>query len=291
MQVIAHGGAGSTPDDPEARRATLVAAVRAGSTAADPIAAVVETISTLECAERFNAGIGSAVQSDGRIRTDAGVMRGSDRSVGAACGMEGVANAVAVADRVRRSTPHVLVCGPAAVRFADSEGIETGVDLWTPETRVRWDDEGLANATEAEQLAAVRDRFGSGADTVGAVATDGECVAAATSTGGRWLALAGRVGDVPQVGSGFYATGAGGASTTGAGEDIARITMAREAVRAMGTGQSAQSAAEVALETFERHSHGTAGIITSTVAGGTGIAYSSDAMQTAVASHGQLRTA
>jgi len=55
-------------------------------------------------------------------------------------------------------------------------------------------------------------------DTVGAVATDGETFAAATSTGGRSFALAGRVGDVPQVGSGFFCTEAGGASATGAGE-------------------------------------------------------------------------
>ena len=120
-------------------------------------------------------------------------------------------------------------------------------------------------------------------DTVGAVATDGDRVAAATSTGGRWLALAGRVGDVPQVGSGFYCAPAGGASATGAGEDIARTTLSRQAVGHLEDGMGAQAAADAAIEAFGDLVEGSAGVILLTPDGDAGWAYSSDAMQTAVA--------
>jgi isoaspartyl peptidase/L-asparaginase-like protein (Ntn-hydrolase superfamily) len=120
-------------------------------------------------------------------------------------------------------------------------------------------------------------------DTVGAVATDGDRVAAATSTGGRWLALAGRVGDVPQVGAGFYCTPAGGVSATGGGEDIARVTLARRAVEYLEDGRRAQAAAEAAIGEFSDLVDGSAGLIVLTPDGDVGEAFYNDAMQTAVA--------
>jgi beta-aspartyl-peptidase (threonine type) len=123
-------------------------------------------------------------------------------------------------------------------------------------------------------------------DTVGAVARDHDRLAAATSTGGRWAALAGRVGDVPQVGCGFYCSRAGGASATGAGEEIARVTMARRAVAHLEMGRSAADAADLALEELADLTGGEAGIIVLDNAGGVGEAYNSDAMQTAVAGEG-----
>lgn len=115
------------------------------------------------------------------------------------------------------------------------------------------------------------------------MATDGESVAAATSSGGRWFALAGRVGDVSQVGSGFYCTPAGGASATGAGEDIARITLSRRAIQLLEGGLDAQSAAESAIEEFEDRTGSRAGVILLTPAGDVGSAYNSPAMATSVA--------
>ncbi len=115
-----------------------------------------------------------------------------------------------------------------------------------------------------------------------AVADDGR-LAAATSTGGRWFALPGRVGDTPQVGAGFYAAAAGGASATGHGEEIARVTLCREAVRRLEAGEAPEAAAEAAVEALERETGGDAGIILADPEGRVGSAFNTDLMQTATA--------
>ncbi|ELZ91098.1 isoaspartyl peptidase/L-asparaginase [Haloferax sulfurifontis] len=317
MRIILHGGAGGIPGEPAPRQAVMDDAADAGASESDPLSAVETAVRVLESDRRFNAGVGGAVQSDGVVRTDAGVML-SDRQVGAAAGMEGVEHAVSVARAVLEETPHVLLTGDPAVEFAADAGVETGVDLFTDETRERWANADAPDGSPTEHLAWLADRFGEstsdptaeagdgylpadeetsagsgrsahdvrlpGHDTVGAVATDGETFASATSTGGRWFALAGRVGDVPQVGSGFYASPAGGASTTGAGEDIARVTLARRAVGHLERGCDAQTAADLAIEEFGELTGSSAGIILLDDEG-FGSAFNSDGMQTSTASN------
>lgn len=293
MHLVAHGGAGSPPETPADRQTVLETAVDRGSDAGTPLAAVSRAVRVLEADPRFNAGVGGAVQSDGRVRTDAGVMC-DDGTTGAVASTTGVERAVDVARAVAVETPHVLLAGERAVAFADAAGIETDRDLLTDETRERFRTaDPPAPGDVDDQLAWVHERFGDDADgtprhrsgddhdTVGAVATDGESVAAATSTAGRWYALAGRVGDVPQVGAGFYASPAGGASATGAGEDIARTGLARQAVERLEDGADPERAAGRAIDAFDEQSSGVAGVVVLNIDGEAGEAHSSPAMQTA----------
>ena len=288
MRVIVHGGAGAgaslgrpTPE----RQAVLDAAASDGATEGTPIEAVETAIRRLEGDERFNAGRGGAIQSDGVVRVDAGLMT-DDRTVGAVTSVPGVEHAVSAARVVAAETPHVCVAGDHAAALAADFGIETGLDLTTERTRERFASADPPQASPRAHLDWLRERFGrDGAhdhDTVGAVAAADGAFAAATSTAGRWFALAGRVGDVPQVGSGFFCTPAGGASATGAGEDIARVTLARRAVDYLADGASADRAATLAIEEFEDLTGSTAGVI---VCGpdGTGAAKNSESMQVAVA--------
>jgi isoaspartyl peptidase/L-asparaginase-like protein (Ntn-hydrolase superfamily) len=283
MRVIAHGGAGGPPDEPEPRRDVLEAAASDGADAPTALEAALETVRALESSPRFNAGVGGSIQADGVVRTDAGLMT-DDRAVGAACAMPGVEHAADVARLVLEETPHVMFAGVHAVDLAAAYGVEVETDLVTDRTRERWTgmDPAPPEATDVrEQAAWVRRAFG-GTDTVGAVATDGEALAACTSTGGRWAAMAGRVGDVPQVGSGFFCTGAGGASATGAGEDITRVTLARRAVDLLET-HDPEAAATAAIDGFESVTGSTAGVILADRDGRTGSATNADAMQVAVA--------
>lgn len=283
MQVIVHGGAGSNATEPAARQAVLDRAAELGADAATPVDAVEAALGVLEDSPRFNAGRGGVVQADGAVRVDAGIMT-ADRAVGAVCSVPGVVRGTAVARAVLERTPHVLVSGEHAARLADRVGVETGVDLLTDETRGRYADADPPDPDDPGLLDWVVDHFGDGHDTVGAVAVAaGGDLAAATSTGGRWFALPGRVGDTPQVGAGFYAASPGGASATGFGEDIARVTLSREAVRLLAEGASPQSAADLAVSMLEAETGGDAGVIVADRSGQVGSAYNTDLMQTATA--------
>jgi beta-aspartyl-peptidase (threonine type) len=90
------------------------------------------------------------------------------------------------------------------------------------------------------------------------------------------------VGDVPQVGSGFYCAPAGGASATGAGEDIARVLLSRRAVGHLEAGLDAQAAANRALEEFAELTGSDAGVIVLDDED-VGSAFNTESMQTAVA--------
>ncbi|MEF8821370.1 MAG: isoaspartyl peptidase/L-asparaginase [Halovenus sp.] len=282
MELVVHGGAGGVPDDPKQRQQVLDRAAAVGAETAEPLTAAVTTVRVLEADPRFNAGVGSAVQSDGIIRTDAGVMTGAG-TTGAACSMPGVEHAAGVAQVVAEETPHVLVSGQQAVDIAEAFDIPTGVDLWSPATGERWAELPAPGDETREQLEFVREQFG-GIDTVGAVATDGDGIAAVTSTGGRWCALAGRVGDVPQIGAGFYATEHAAASTTGAGEAIARFGLARRVVDAMENGDDPETATDRTIRGFGAETGAEAGVIAVDIDGRTGSAFNSDGMQTAAAS-------
>lgn len=295
MHVIVHGGAGSPADEPADRQAVLDTAAQTGTTASvetvcpetesstvsSPMAAVIAAVRVLESAPQFNAGVGSVVQSDGTIRTDAGLMTSSGQT-GAACSMPDVEHAIDVARIVTTETPHVLVAGEHAVSLASDFGVATDVDLWSERTRERWDELDPPETDDMHtHIEWVTEKF-SGTDTVGAVATDGVELAAATSTGGRWCALAGRVGDVPQVGSGFFASEHAAVSATGAGEAIAEFGLARKTVELVERGTEPQDAAERAIAEFERRTDAQAGVIALDSDGTPGQAYNSEAMQTAV---------
>jgi beta-aspartyl-peptidase (threonine type) len=280
MRIIVHGGAGGVPDEPEPRQAVLDDAAEAGAAESNPVDAVEAAVNVLEASDRFNAGYGGAVQSDGTVRTDAGVMT-SDRETGAVASMDGVRDAISAARVVMEETPHILVSGEHAVELAGEFGVETDADLLTPEKAAAYEDEDPPTAGPKAHLEWLEERFG-GHDTVGAVAFEDGEFAAATSTGGRSWALSGRVGDVPQVGSGFYCTPAGGASATGAGEDIAKVTLTRRAVRHLEGGADAQTAAARAIEEFDEITGSSAGVIVCDE-DGTGAAFNSDGMQTSTA--------
>ncbi len=295
MQIIAHGGAGSEPDDTKSRNAVLSRAVngaRGEETSTDAVEAV---MCELENHPVFNAGVGGAIQADGAVRTDAGLMTadgsgGIERtSSGAACAMSGVAHPTRVAQLVRTETPHVLLAGKHAVDLAEAHDIRTEVDLTTERTRSRWDDTGPPGGSTQDRLAFAREQFGADDeprrdhDTVGAVARKDDRIVAATSTGGRWFALPGRVGDVPQVGAGFYAAGAGAASTTGHGEEIAEHGLARRVVELLEDDRGAPAATEAAIDHFEAETGATAGVIAIDAEGRIGHAHNAADMGVAVA--------
>jgi L-asparaginase / beta-aspartyl-peptidase len=245
--LVAHGGAGAAGPASERfeRRRAMLAAVRAGAailrSGGSALDAVVATVTALEDHPLFNAGYGSILNSEGRVEMDASVMEsvpaapesvgpGHILRAGAVAAVSRVRNPVQLARTVMERSPHILLAGAGAERFARTAGIRLcrPDEMITERARKKWQmrrDRMLATAAEAPARAAV------GHGTVGAAAADLHgALAAATSTGGVPGKLFGRIGDSALIGAGTFANALGAASATGHGEAIILSSLCREAV-------------------------------------------------------------
>lgn len=262
--IIVHGGAWDIPPDQhEAHRRGTQRAVEAGwavlaggGTAMDAVEAA---IVIMEDDETFDAGRGSFLNADGQVELDAGFMDGRELQVGSVAGVQFIQNPIRLARAVMEKSEHVLLIGQGAQRFAQKKGFATCelTDLAVPREFERWQ-KLLYNRTYS-----ARQSFSRPADTVGCVALDqAGHVAAGTSTGGTPNKMPGRVGDVPMVGCGFYADDEfGGASTTGWGESIAKVLLARLALHLLQELDDPQAAARAAIEVLSKKVNGLGGII------------------------------
>jgi beta-aspartyl-peptidase (threonine type) len=253
--IIVHGGAGLvTADRFERLRAGVRAAADAGNAilaaSGSALDAVVAAVRVLEDDPEFNAGTGSALTRDGTVETDASVMDGDTRRVGAVAAVPDLGSAIALARAVLEAGEHVLIAGPAAWRFAAEVGIAPAPpgSLVTERARRR-----------LEELTAAREPSGG---TVGAVARDHRGhLAAATSTGGVAGKRSGRVGDSPIPGAGTWADREIAVSATGDGEAILRMTLARTIAAYAAGGMTVREASIAALTELRRTMGGSAGVI------------------------------
>ena len=109
-------------------------------------------------------------------------------------------------------------------------------------------------------------------------------IAVATSTGGTPNKLPGRVGDSPLVGSGAYADNlVGGASSTGWGESLMKILLAKTTVDFIGQQQTAKQAAKNAINLLYKRVDGRGGVICVDGAKRSGFFYNTPYMARAVA--------
>ena len=287
----------------------------AGGSALD---AVVAATVVLEDLPAFNAGYGSVLNAEGNVEMDAGLMDGATLDIGAVAAIQGVKNPIRAA-RAVLDTPHILFAKSDAERIARAAGVEfvPNESLITPRRRAQWqsgdmdfkvdsgqdqgsgiEDRGsrIRNQELGNQELGVRIReagvepalsqppapdYETIADTVGAVALDAAGnVAAATSTGGMSGKPPGRVGDAPLPGGGFYADNTAGAcSTTGWGEAMARVLLARRAVEGLELGLTPQEAAERAVRALgDRIAGGEGGLIVVGADGRIGAAFNSQRM-------------
>lgn len=246
--IIVHGGAGQvTPESLDDRELGCKEAAEAGyavlKKGGRALDAVETAVVVLENNPLFNAGRGSTLNSEGKVETDAALMDGATLKAGAVTAVSGIRNPILLARKVMEVSPHILLAGDAAFRFAEQHGIETcdPAELIVPAQRGHWEKEH---------------------GTVGAAALDSHAhLAAAASTGGIFNKLPGRVGDTPLIGCGTYANNCAAVSCTGVGEDIIRVTLARHAAYLLEQGADVRTAARQAIAHFAAMTQSEAGII------------------------------
>src|SRR5436853_4825650 len=69
-----------------------------------------------------SVGYGGLPNAEGVVELDAAIMDGPGHRAGAVCGMTGIRKPISVARRVMERTPHVMLAGQNARRFALQEG-------------------------------------------------------------------------------------------------------------------------------------------------------------------------
>lgn len=306
--ILVHGGAGPHRTGRAAKRIACSAAADAGwavlAAGGTALAAVEAATRALEDDPLFDAGLGSYLNRDGEIELDAILMDGRDITFGAVAAVQRVKNPITLARHVLAASPHAMLAGAGAERFARDLGLTVpGLDLIAPDILAGWlarrhggelhDVEGDSGAggdpvrgpdrdpdRDRGPDAGVGDDDGDLGDTVGAVAIDADGhVAAATSTGGTRDKWPGRVGDSPIVGSGAYADDLSGAvSCTGHGESIMRVCLAYAACGRMEAGDPALEACRHAVDILTVRTGGQVGLIAVDRHGRLGWAWNTAAM-------------
>lgn len=223
--IVVHGGAGDVAkleNDP-ARSVQYYAALDSALMIGDRILAgggdgpeaVMAVINYFEGNPMFNAGRGATCTAEGTFELDASIMEGKDLSAGAVAGVKTVKHPINAAYAVKTKTPHVMLSGVGAERFATEQGLELVDNMYfaTPKT-MEW----------VEKLKAESKKNG----TVGCVVLDKQGnLTAGTSTGGMFKKKWGRIGDSPVIGAGTYADNNSCAvSCTGHGEYFIRHAVA-----------------------------------------------------------------
>jgi L-asparaginase len=179
---------------------------------------VVFAVSQLEDDELFNAGIGSQIQSDGKIRMSAALMDGSTQKMSGVINIEEVKNPIQVAATLLPFDDRILG-GSGATNFARQHGFEK----YSTEIPQR----------KAEYEAKLKSL---GTGTVGCVALDKDGkLAVGTSTGGKGFEIPGRISDSATV-AGNYVNEFCGVSLTGVGEDIVSNATAAKIVTRVTDG-------------------------------------------------------
>ena len=285
--LVVHGGAWAMPDDAvdahvHGVRNALAAGWRVlerGGTALD---AVEEAVVIMEDDETFDAGRGSFLNRDGKVQLDALIMDGSTLRAGGVGCVERLRNPVRAARKILSESPHVYFVGEGAEQFAAEHGVplcENGDLVIAREVeRLRDYQQAAANAPPKDG----NDLFAPeiSHDTVGAVALDRDGnIAAATSTGGTLNKAPGRLGDSSLIGCGCYADNLSAAvSTTGWGEPIMKLVLAKWTADRVLAGNLQEWAAQEAMNNLQQRVNGHGGIIVLNAQGQFGIAHNTPRM-------------
>jgi len=281
--LLVHGGAWAIPDDMvEAHLNGVRNAIAAGwnvlSSGGTALDAIEEAVVVMEDDESFDAGRGSFLNRDGRVQLDALIMDGATLRAGGVGCVEHLRNPVRAARKILSESPHVYFVAEGAEKFAAQHGIPLckNQDLVIPREVQRLREfQAHAGEGKVNLFAPVISH-----DTVGAVALDRDGnIAAATSTGGTLNKAPGRLGDSSLIGCGCYADNKSAAvSTTGWGEPIMKLVLAKWAADRVAAGNLPEWVAAEAINYLQARVGGHGGIILLDGRGRFGIAHNTPRM-------------
>ena len=189
-----------------------------------------------------SVGYGGLPDRDGYVTLDACIMD-EKGNAGSVAFVQNYVHPISIARKVMESTPHVMLVGAGAEKFAEDMGFKKQ-NLLTDQSKKKWEDwvkENKYNPVKFDK---------ENHDTIGMIAMDnnGNLSGACTTSGLAWK-IHGRVGDSPIIGAGLYVDNAvGGAAATGKGESVIKICGSFLVVELMRQGYSPMEACKMAVE-------------------------------------------
>lgn len=261
--VMVHGGVESNTASPYMK--VLQEAALRGTEAlqSSPLDAAEEAVKVLEDSPLFNAGYGSVLNLDGQAEMDASIVDGATSRFGAVAALRDIKNPVSVARRVLEETSHVLLAGEGAFKFAIAQGFQQ-YNCVTPDMEKAWQkavhSRKSGDFDEASLFTGMPLPTKS-CDTVGCVINHQGRTVAASSTGGSFLKLPGRVGDTPIIGGGIYASIRCAVVCTGLGEAFAETLTAKHVDTLLEQGLHPQEAASQAMVRLTQEKSAVGGLL------------------------------
>ena len=194
-------------------------------------------------------GLGGNPDRDGMVTLDACIMN-HKFEIGSVAGLERIKSPVHIARLVMEKTPHVMLVGDGAQKFALEQGAELERAELSDHAQKAYQD--WLNKSEYKPKTNIEKEPANinNHDTIGMIAIDSEGnLCGACTTSGMAFKMHGRVGDSPIIGAGLYVDNSVGAATaTGHGEEVIRSCGSFLVVQYMRDGFSPKEACKKAIE-------------------------------------------
>jgi N4-(beta-N-acetylglucosaminyl)-L-asparaginase len=190
-----------------------------------------------------SVGLGGLPDRDGHVTLDACIMD-KNGNAGSVTFLEGIMHPISVARKVMETTPHVMLSGEGAFKFAIDNGFKKEKIVISEKSKKAWEE--WKKTSKYEPIVNFENH-----DTIGMLALDKDNnVSGACTTSGLSYKMHGRVGDSPIIGAGMFCDNeVGGACATGVGEFVMKTLGSFLVVELMRQGRTPQQACE---ETIQR---------------------------------------
>ncbi len=195
--------------------------------------------------EERSVGYGGRPDRDGNVTLDACIMD-HEANIGAVAYLQHIKHPISVARAIMEKTPHVMLVGDGALKFA----LETGFkkeNLLVEASEKEWKE--WLKTSQYKPVVNIENH-----DTIGMIALDANGnLSGACTTSGMAFKMAGRLGDSSIIGAGLYVDNEVGAVTaTGHGEEVIRVVGSHLVVEMMRQGKSPEQACKAAVELIKR---------------------------------------
>ena len=210
-------------------------------------------------------GLGANPDRDGIVTLDASIMD-EFCNCGSVAALEQIDHPISVARMVMEKTPHVMLVGAGAQKFALQNGFKLQGLKLSPQAQKDYDQwlkksdyhpvMNIEKSGNSPAAPAILESGEHNHDTIGMIALDAQGnLSGACTTSGMAYKMRGRVGDSPIIGAGLYVDNEVGAATaTGTGEEVIRICGAHLVVEFMRQGNSPEIACKKAVERIMKKS-------------------------------------